>query len=292
MNRPKLILLVGPPGCGKTTYAQEYIKEHINTIWISSDKIREELWGSEATQGDNNKVFALMQSRTIEALNNGMNVIYDCTNMTRNDRAYIISLCPKFTQIEAHIIWAPIEECIKRDASRERSVGKEVIDRMLKRFQAVYYDEGIDEIRVILPDNFDSHSYTNTLFQLMQIPHDNPHHTLNIFDHCLEANKYIVNKTGEYYNDIGFAALYHDIAKPYVKAFVDSKGCQCEHAHYYQHQCTGAWMSYGVTSTTPYITWLISAHMEPFFNSKYYRNLPPFLKRDLDLLHEADLAAH
>ena len=28
------------------------------------------------------------------------------------------------------------------------------------------------------------------------------------------------------------------------------------------------------------------------FNSKYYNNLPPFLKKDIDLLHEADLNAH
>lgn len=292
MNRPKLILTVGPPGCGKTTYAQEYIKEHINTIWISSDKIREELWGNEAIQGDNNEVFSLMQSRTIEALNNGMNVVYDCTNMTRKDRSYIISICPKFVKIEAHIIWLPIEECIQRDASRDRTVGKAVIDKMLKRFQAPYYDEHIDEIKVISPDNFIGDSYINTLFQTMKIPHDNPHHTLNIFDHCLEANKYIVNKTGEYFSNLVFAALYHDIGKSYVKAFIDSKGNPCEHAHYYQHQCVGAWMSYGVINITPYIAWLISTHMDPYLNTKYYRNLPEFLKKDIDLLHEADKNAH
>lgn len=290
MNRPKLILLVGPPGCGKTTYAQEYIKEHINTIWMSSDKIREELWGSEATQGDNNKVFALMQSRTIETLNNGMNVIYDCTNMTRNDRSYIISLCPKFTQIEAHIIWTTIEECIKRDASRERSVGKEVIDRMLKRFQAPYYDEGIDQIKIIRPSDFDEERYYYDCDLAMSIPHDNPNHTLDIDDHCFMAGVYARKHSNN--TDVIRAAELHDLGKPYTKAFVDGKGNPCEIAHYFQHQCISAWLSYGFSDITPYATWLIAAHMEPFFNSKYYNNLPPFLKRDLDLLHEADLAAH
>jgi predicted kinase len=292
MNRPKLIILCGIPGSGKSTYAKTYTERNYNTIHLSSDEIRKELYGDENIQGNPGEVFNLMQKRAVEALNNGYSVLYDATNITRKDRSGIISACPKFAKIECHIIWAPIEECIRRDAERDRTVGKEVIDRMLKRFQAPYYDEGIYNIMVILPDDFNKMQYTNTFLKLMEVSHDNPHHTLNIFDHCLEANKYIVKKTGEYSSNIGFAAIFHDIGKPYVKAFVDSKGNPCEHAHYYQHQCVGAWMSYGSEHVTPHIAWLISTHMDPFLNIKYYKNLPTYLKKDIDLLHEADLAAH
>lgn len=289
MDRPSLILLVGVPGSGKTDYAKKYIRKHPNTIHLSSDLIRKELWGDEATQGDNNEVFSLMQSRAVEALNNGQSVVYDATNVTRKDRSYIIALCPKFVKIECHIIWAPIETCIERDAARERTVGKAVIDKMLKRFQAPYYDEGIDEIIIKRPYAFGSADYDNYIFAAMDIPHDNPHHTLNIMDHCKAAYDYIFYSVGQE----GFtAALIHDIGKPYVKAFIDSKGNPCEIAHYYQHQCVGAWMSYGLDCVTPYIAWLISTHMEPFFDSKYYKKLPVYLKQQVDLLHEADLNAH
>lgn len=291
MDRPTLILLVGLPGSGKTTYAKKYITNHNNTIHLSSDKIRAELWGNEATQGDNNEVFSLMQSMAIEALNNGQSVVYDATNMTRKDRSYIISLCPKFVKIETHIIWAPIETCIERDAARERSVGKEVIDRMLKRFQAPFYDEGIDEIRAILPDEFDENTYWDKLLNSMKIPHDNSHHTLNIYEHCVEACKYAVRKVG-INNDITNAALLHDIGKPYVKAFTDSKGNLCEQAHYYQHQCVGAWLSYGMSFQNINVAWLISTHMDPFLNTKYYNKLPAYFKKQVDSLHEADKAAH
>lgn len=294
--RPTIIILVGPPGVGKTSYAHKYIEENPGTVHLSSDNIRKELWGDEAIQGDNSEVFSVMNKRAIEALYNGKNVVYDATNMTRKDRAYIISQCPKFAKIEAHVVWSPIETCIEKDTERERTVGKEVIDKMLKRFQAPYYDEGIDNIYIYYSvKDFNSTEYVFNAIKAMNIPHDNPHHSLNIDDHCSKAAKYIENK-----DDCGFlwlAAATHDIGKPYVKSFTDSKGNSCEHAHYYQHQCVGAWMAYGLRnycqeSKIADVAWLISTHMEPFFDSKYYKNLPTYLKEKVDLLHEADLAAH
>ena len=289
MNRPTLILLIGPPGAGKTTYAEKYISKHNNTVLLSSDKIRKELWGDEATQGDNNEVFYKMQTRAVDGLNFGYDVIYDATNMTRKDRAGIISACPKFARIEAHIIWAPIESCIERDAARKRTVGKEVIDRMLKRFQVPYYDEGIDEINIIRPENFDWDSYYDCIIDAMKIPHDNPHHQLDIYNHCMEAFNYAVEKQFDW--EIREAAYYHDCGKPYVKAFVNTRGEPSDTAHYYQHQCTGAWMACGLTFNIHTI-WLISTHMAPFLNEKYYKNLSPYLKTMVDQLHECDIQAH
>ena len=286
MNRPSLILLVGIPGSGKTTYAEDYIERNFNTIHLSSDAIRKELYGDENIQGNPGDVFSLMQKRTIEAFDNGYDVVYDATNITRKDRASIIGVCPKFVKIECHIIWAPIETCIERDSARERTAGKGVIDRMLKRFQAPYYDEGIDEIRIIrasCPDD-----YFTKCFEDIKIPHDNPHHTLSIYDHCIAARDNIQPATHDLYH----AAWWHDIGKSYVKAFVDSKGNPCDTAHYYQHQCVSAWMSYGLFSVTPYIAWLIGVHMDIYLNTKYYRQLPKWLKKDVDILHQADINAH
>jgi predicted kinase len=288
MNMPKCIVLVGLPGSGKSTYAKDYMEHNSNVVHLSSDGIRAELYGDESTQGNPAEVFGLMQKRAIETLNNGQDVIYDATNVTRKDRAGIIGACPRFAQIEAHIIWAPIEVCIERDAARDRTVGKAVIDKMLKRLQAPYYDEGINDIKIIRPINFDMDAYAEKCWNDMKIPHDNPHHTADVQDHCIEACKSV----SEYDDEMKTAAIIHDCGKPYTKAFIDSKGNECDVAHYYQHQCVGSWISYGFSETTPYVAWLVSTHMDPFLNAKYYNNLPPFLKKDVDTLHSADLAAH
>ena len=54
----RLIMLIGLPGSGKSTYAKQYLADHIeNTMWCSSDTIRKELYGDENIQGNPKTVF-------------------------------------------------------------------------------------------------------------------------------------------------------------------------------------------------------------------------------------------
>jgi len=288
-NRVKLIMLVGLPGSGKSTYAKHICEYyHPEIVICSSDSIRKELYGDESIQGDSSQVFNILHERVISYLNNGVSVFYDATNLTRKDRESIISKCPKFVQIEAHIIWNTIETCIEQDKNRDRTVGKQVIDHMVRKFQAPYYDEGIDNIKVVIEDNFSDYLYEKNCIDNMKISHDNHHHKLNIFEHCNSAKDMILSD-----DTCRDAASYHDIGKPYVKEFKDSKGNKTEEAHYYSHQNVGAWMSYGIMTANSIDTaWLISTHMDPFMGSKYYNRLPKFLKDRIDVLHNADVDAH
>jgi predicted kinase len=318
----KLIILMGLPGSGKSTYAAYlFAKEHAyseaGVVIHSSDAIREELFGDPGSQEDNSRVFEIMHRRTKEALRKGMTVIYDATNISRKARKAAINLASEDDKIEGHIVWAPINICIERDKKRSRTVGEAVIDKMVRRWQSPWHDEGFDNLYIHCSnDTFDQVQYISQAAQAMMIPHDNPHHTLGVAEHCRAAYDKMIELVkdlpAEYFIDfvgkgLVTAAYWHDVGKPYTKFYKknpDTCELDLEHAHYYDHHCVGGYMSYGLfLYDTPlrqakhqeeacFISWLITNHMEPFFNTKYYQKLDQVLKRCIDLLHEADVQAH
>ena len=107
------------------------------------------------------------------------------------------------------------------------------------------------------------------------------------------AEKYVKDHFFEerFRDKLASAARLHDCGKYIVKDFHDSKGNPSEHAHYYQHQCASAWQCMEETFNE-FVIWLVGTHMDPFLDTKYYRNLDPWMKEAVDILHEADLAAH
>lgn len=315
----KLIILCGLPGSGKSSYALNYkaIDDAICADFAvihSSDAIREELFGDAGSQEDNGRVFELMHKRVKEDLRAGKTVIYDATNVTRKARKGAIACAdPTNDIIECHIVWADPIECRMRDSLRERKVGSNVIEKMLRRWQSPWVDEGFDEVKVVLnQSDFDQVKYVANMTSNMHIPHDNPHHQLGVWEHCMQAyhnvTQLIQNEnqlTKGNYNALLSAAFWHDIGKPWTKGYkTDKETGKVDYsiAHYYDHHCVGGYLSYGLFLNhykigsnmwdICFISWIISAHMEPFFNSKYYRTLNPDWKHYIDLIHEADLSAH
>lgn len=301
--RPKFIMPVGIPGSGKTNYCKAYKAENPNTIHLSSDEIRMAATnnGPKYTKEENNFVFKYMSDEALKELNNGNNVLYDATNLTRKSRRMILERLPKYCEISA-IIFAPtIEECIERDNQREglAKVGAGVIDKMVRRFQIPYYDEGFDSIDVINNTSIDSH---NSAVNTMKTNHDNKHHKLSIYDHSIEARNYAANKNFDI--AICRAAMYHDVGKPYCKTFINKKGEASDEAHYYDHQNVGAYIYLSKMFVHNYLThkiaidkqlfigWLINNHMELYNNSKYIKSLPDFMRIPLEQLHECDVKAH
>lgn len=295
MTFPTLKVIVGVPGSGKTTYCRDYIEYSNNgrTVHISSDEIRKEILHDENDQTNNSKVFEVMQERTLDALEKGYDILYDATNITRKDRLSLLSKCPSYVIKEAVVCWAPIEMCIERDSSRDRTVGKDVIDRMLKRFQVPYFDEGFDRIYVERPvdwfEKYEAEYIHHTLEK--DISQDNPHHTLSLQQHMSAAREYLKDMQ-IVDTDLRLAAAWHDLGKLYTKTFTNTKGETTDVAHYYGHQGYSAWIVYGFKACNNNIAWLVSTHMDPYLNTKYWQRLPQFLKNKINLLHQADVAAH
>lgn len=143
-----LYIMIGLPGSGKSTYAENICARNRTTL-VSTDEIRRELWGSAADQQRGDEVFNEAYRRIEIALVAGDDVVFDATNLKGRNRRY---LCRRFRpiaeEIKAIYIKASIETCIAADSLRARKVGAEVITRMAGTMTEPSLEEGFDSIEI------------------------------------------------------------------------------------------------------------------------------------------------
>lgn len=298
----KFIMLVGLPSSGKSAYATKMYYEKGYTI-VSSDSIREELYGDENIQGDSTLVFNEIKNRIKKLLyQDSKNVILDATNISYKRRIQFlkdIKIKRQSIHKECHIVVTPYEECIFRNSKRNRIVPESVIDRMYKQFNVPQYYEGWDNIKIIRNFNDKIEYSIDELFKnLVKIPQDNPYHNLTIGKHCTEAFKNIRSLTFD--SDLYLPTLLHDIGKQHCKTFKDSKGNIDSHAHFYGHEFVSAYMSLiycsyldddNLLKVSNYIQW----HMRPFHINtdkaklKFMNLVGEKIYNDLLLIHRADV---
>ena len=303
MTRPTFLMLVGLPASGKSTISQKLAKEY-NAIIFSSDKLREEMFGDVNDQEHNQELFVELHKRIKDFLRNGKSAIYDACNVSYKRRiAFLAELksieCKKICVVMA----TPYEECLQRNANRDRKVPEHVIKRMYYSFDIPWYYEGWDQIEVeYAPGSENSFGWAfDWVESVMDYNQDNPHHSSTLGRHCEKARKWIDNNKGS--TQLRYAALIHDCGKPKTKTFVNSKGETTDIAHYYNHERTGSYDSlfYEMATYNVYVSVIIRWHMQPYFwekdnNEKLhnkYKNLwGEDLYRDIMMLHEADKNSH
>lgn len=118
----------------QSTYAIKLAKEYNATI-VSTDSIRQELFGSEDNQTNNKLVFTTAFNRIKTLLNNKQNVIFDATNVTNKSRINLkkqLALMWKNIETIAVIINTPFEIAVKQNNLRNRKVPYNVIEKQYK----------------------------------------------------------------------------------------------------------------------------------------------------------------
>lgn len=147
---PDLYYLVGAPASGKSTYAKELQKEGIKLV--SSDDIRETLWGDASIQKNPKEVFKQMEILTHLYLVQEENVVYDATNISAARRKEFVKLVKSWNlDVDLYCLYLdiPMEVCIERNEKRERTVSVRVIKRMFEQMEEPTYDEGWDFIGIL-----------------------------------------------------------------------------------------------------------------------------------------------
>lgn len=152
--RAGLVVLCGPAGSGKSTFARRAFPE---TAIVSSDRLRAMLADDEREQGISPEAFELFH-RIIEVrLRRGLLAVADSTALAPEARRALRSIARRARAPVTVILFdLPEATCLAWDARRERPVGPAVIRRqwtMLQEARSRIPDEGYHQVVVLgVPD--------------------------------------------------------------------------------------------------------------------------------------------
>ncbi|MEW6423361.1 MAG: AAA family ATPase [Bacillota bacterium] len=143
----KLIILIGPPAAGKSTWRQQFRGEV-----ICPDDIRRELFGVQYDPRVEPLVWRLAYKRLARALAAGKEVCFDATNLTRARRRPLIKIGKEAdATIEALVFLRDLRELLERDARRPpgKRVGEKVLKAKYAQLEMPTREEGFDQLTVI-----------------------------------------------------------------------------------------------------------------------------------------------
>lgn len=159
----KLIILIGPPASGKSTWREKFLATQTDEWVVCSTDDLVEAWAAErnmtydeahgqAPWGQFNKTFKYAYGNAIKA---GKNVIIDRTSMSPKNRKDYFKDLPEGTEVEAVVFVVDDAELKRRMEARKLATGKSVpyvaLMSMQKRYQAPTKEEGFTKITYVRP---------------------------------------------------------------------------------------------------------------------------------------------
>lgn len=129
----KMIILAGLPGAGKSTLAKKMVKQDPTYVRVNLDDIRSMLVTSDFNK---EKLVEQIELTSITyAFNQKYNVIVDDTNLNPKKINKLKAIAKQYNaEVDYKLISTDVEECIRRDALRERPVGEDVIRRFYEKY--------------------------------------------------------------------------------------------------------------------------------------------------------------
>jgi len=120
--------LIGIPGAGKSTLAQQWVAQDPNLVVICPDEIRDQLYGDPIIQGDWDAVKAQAQKQFEAAIATHHSILYDATNVKRVWRQELMASYPEQKlRWTAWQLLTPLKVCLKRNEQRDRQVPIDVV---------------------------------------------------------------------------------------------------------------------------------------------------------------------
>ena len=135
MKNKKILLLVGIPASGKTTWKEKFLFQNDNYVSVTRDDFRYMLRNSGWLEPKGEKlVTELVEQAIIRAINSKYNVIVDQTNVNIKTLVPFVEFCEKLADVEFQIFDIPYDVAVERDLKRKNSVGEIVIEKMYQNY--------------------------------------------------------------------------------------------------------------------------------------------------------------
>ena len=156
----EVIITIGVPGSGKSTWAKELIAKDTSYARVNRDSIREMMgdksqWQTESFEALVSKI----QKRILFGyLANKRNVVIDDCNVSKKTYNELREWVQEYVDgngipiaFKSKVFKTSYDVCVERDANRDRTVGVGVIDKMHRRFSNGVRDGWIkDSIDVLV----------------------------------------------------------------------------------------------------------------------------------------------